>query len=129
MTSFYGFDWQNAPQYSRLFSQPVQQRAQSAFGQGMSQFRQSDPQQLEKIKAAQAARLATPAPAPVASPLAGLYLGPDGRVYDMSDRAKAGQLYQRNNFNPGGPNPHMADSGQYAIERGGDLIRAGFKRL
>ncbi len=83
MTSFYGFDWQNMPSYSRLFSQPVVNRAQSAFGQGMGQFRQYDPSQLEQLRAQRQAALAARQPVAQPSPIANMYVGPDGRVYTL----------------------------------------------
>ena len=99
MTNFYGFDWQNMPSYSRLFSQPVVNRAQSAFTQGMGQFRQYDPSQLEQMRqqrlAALSARQATPAPQISSN----FYVGPDGRVYDLSDMGAFRDQYRRNNPN------------------------------
>lgn len=94
MTQFYGFNWQQAPQYSRLFNPQVMQQAQSAYGQGMSQFTPYDPQQLEKIKAAQVAR--SPAPTQAAAPTGNWYVGPDGRMYDTTSGGWANQ-YLKNN--------------------------------
>jgi hypothetical protein len=48
---FYGFNFGNFPAYSRLFSQPVMQRAQDAYTQGMSQYnapQRTEPQRQEQ---------------------------------------------------------------------------------
>ncbi len=86
MTSFYGFDWQKSPAFSRLFSQPVFDQAQTAYNQGMGAFKQFDPAQLEQARAAMQQRLAAQnAPSPQASATKGLMIGPDGRIYDTSN--------------------------------------------
>lgn len=113
MTQFYGFNWQQAPQYSRLFNPQVMQQAQSAYNQGMSQFRPSDPQQLEKIKAAQAAKAAVQ---PQAQPVTGKwYVGPDGRLYDISKPNGGYNAYALNNprqdgynYTAGRPEPDVS---------------------
>lgn len=98
MTQFYGFDWQQAPSYSRLFSPNVMQRAQSAYGQGMGQFTAYDPAQLEKLKAEQQARLAAANAAKSANINPNFMVGPDGRVYDITSKNLANQ-YGINNPN------------------------------
>lgn len=102
MTQFYGFDWQQAPSYSRLFSPNVMQRAQSAYGQGMGQFTAYDPAQLEKLRAAQQARLAAAnSPKQQSSINPNFMIGPDGRVYDSSN--KLSFLTQYRKLNPTTP--------------------------
>ena len=98
--SFYGFDWQNTPQFSRLFSPDVVNRGQQAFTQGMSQFTPYDPEQLQKIKDQQAARLAQanakPAPTNVNT---GFLVGQDGRVYDSSSSDFISNYFANNRNN------------------------------
>lgn len=137
MTQFYGFDWQQAPSYSRLFSPNVMQRAQSAYGQGMGQFTAYDPAQLEKLRAAQQEKLAAAQAANAAKnpTIAGNFIvGPDGRVYDSSD--KLGLLRQYRKLNPTTPQSREGGSiaglnryykGAIGIE---DLVKQyGFKPL
>lgn len=118
MTNFYGFDWQNMPSYSRLFSQPVVNRAQSAFTQGMGQFKQFDPAQLEQLKAQRAAMAAQQAKPTTQSKM---YVGPDGRVYSMGEGVSGInsfiQSYGRNN-------PNLLRN-PYEMVEGGNILSSG----
>jgi hypothetical protein len=77
--NFYGFDWQQAPQYSRLFSPSVVNRGQQAYGQGMGQFKQFDPNQMKKKE--------VPIQQPVAAaPVqqSGWIVSPDGKLLNTN---------------------------------------------
>jgi len=130
MTNFYGFDWQNMPSYSRLFSQPVVNRAQSAFTQGMGQFRQYDPSQLEALRqqrlAALSARQATPAPQINSN----FYVGPDGRVYDVKSDDFLSN-YGQNNRNISNEYFNSGTIGRlrHGLDKGMDISTFGFKPL
>lgn len=99
--NFYGFNWQDVPQYSRLFSPSTVGKAQSAYNQGMSQFTPYDPQQLEKIKAAQAAKTAQ-TQQPAQQMPSGYFLAPDGRLISTAgDRRTFEQNYTPFQAQPG----------------------------
>jgi hypothetical protein len=94
--SFYGFNWQNNPQYSSLFNPQVMQQAQAAYGQGMSQFTPYDPAQLERLRAAQAARLQQQTkPQGIVS---GTYIGPDNKIYQGGLEDIYRQFFKNQNF-------------------------------
>lgn len=85
---FYGFNFQNNPQFSRLFGQNVMNNAQQAFGQGMSQFtpfnaRKDGMAFLEQARARQMASRPQ-APAPVKQ-TGNWFVGKDGRLVDGSN--------------------------------------------
>lgn len=84
--SFYGFNFQNNPNFSRLFGQNTMQNAQNAYGQGMQQFtpfnaRQDGKAYLDKMRASR-----TPVAQPMAQPQpTGWRVGFDGRLVDVND--------------------------------------------
>jgi len=50
MTGFYGFDFQNNPNVSRLFAPNVTNKAQAAYGQGMGMWKPQDPEQIKRMQ-------------------------------------------------------------------------------
>lgn len=123
--NFYGFDWQNTPQYSRLFSPQTVNAGRQAYGQGMSQFTPYDPQQLEKLKAAQAARLQ--AQAPKNTGIGGKFVvGQDGRVFDISNQQDFLRNYAKYAPTDGAMTYNQV---RYALNKGNDLKNIGFKPL
>jgi hypothetical protein len=85
---FYGFNFQNNPQFSRLFGQNVTNQAQQAYGQGMQQFtpfnaRKDGQAFLEQAKAK---RLASQTQAPAPTQMnTGFYIDNMGRIVDNKD--------------------------------------------
>lgn len=86
--NFYGFNFQNNPQFSRLFGQNVMQKAQDAYGQGMAQFkpfnaREDGQAYLDKLRAARAAQQPV---APVQPQVnTGFYIDNMGRIVDNTN--------------------------------------------
>lgn len=86
--SFYGFNFQNNPNFSRLFGQNTMQNAQSAYGQGMSQFTPFNARKDGKafLDQARASRTPTAQPvAPQAQANTGFFIDSMGRIVDNKD--------------------------------------------
>lgn len=88
--SFYGFNFQNNPQFSRLFGQNVMQNAQSAYGQGMNQFKPYDARSNAQAYLEQARKTRSTTAQPTAQPIAqqptsGFFIDSSGRIVDNTN--------------------------------------------
>jgi hypothetical protein len=112
--SFYGFNFQNNPNFSRLFGQGIMNRAQDAYGQGMQQFtpfnaRQDGKAYLDKMRASR-----TPTAQPVApqqQPLTGFFIDNMGRIVDNTNEESM-MNYLKQISNRTGANPLKYMGGQ-----------------
>lgn len=135
--NFYGFNWQDIPAYSRLFSPSVVNRAQSAYGQGMKQFTPYDPQQLEQMKAAKEQQAAQASQNQPAQSSGKFYLSPDGRLIDVSGSDFTNRyLKLQPGYNPQRPNDSTSNqlsmiggvlSSQTPEQRAASLLKMGYK--
>ena len=87
---FYGFNFQNNPQFSRLFGQNVMNNAQQAFGQGMQQFtpfnaRKDGRAFLEQARARQMASRPQAPVAPTPQVNTGFFIDNKGRIVDNTN--------------------------------------------
>ena len=88
--SFYGFNFQNNPQFSRLFGQNTMRNAQNAYNQGMAQFKPFDARAegkayLDKMRSQREQSAQSTEPQTTAQPFMGLYVDEMGRIVNNTN--------------------------------------------